>query len=47
MKDIRNQKETPAYKKVLYARNFSSSLTDVHDVSDPDKPLSKNMVLTL
>ena len=46
MKDIKNQKETPAYKK-YYMHGTSHHLgLDVHDVSDPDKPLSKNMVLT-
>ena len=46
MKDIRNQKETPAYKK-YYMHGTSHHLgLDVHDVSDPEKPLSKNMVLT-
>ena len=46
MKDIRNQKETPAYKK-YYMHGTSHHLgLDVHDVSDPEKPLSTNMVLT-
>ena len=46
MKDIRSQKETPAYKK-YYMHGTSHHLgLDVHDVSDPEKPLSTNMVLT-
>lgn len=46
MKDIRDQKEVPAYKK-YYMHGTSHHLgLDVHDVSNPEKPLSKNMVLT-
>jgi len=46
MKEIKSQKETPAYKK-YYMHGTSHHLgLDVHDVSDPQKPLSSGMVLT-
>tara|TARA_B100000965_G_C19122051_1_gene553693 strand:- start:165 stop:554 length:390 start_codon:yes stop_codon:yes gene_type:complete len=45
-KDIKNSKSIPAYKK-YYMHGTSHHLgLDVHDVSDPKKPLAPGMVLT-
>tara|TARA_B100001142_G_scaffold320817_1_gene366502 strand:- start:579 stop:1760 length:1182 start_codon:yes stop_codon:yes gene_type:complete len=46
MSEIKNSKNTPAYKK-YYMHGTSHHLgLDVHDVSKPDKPISEGMVLT-
>ena len=46
MKEINSFEKTPAYKK-YYMHGTSHHLgLDVHDVSDPQKPLSEGMILT-
>ena len=46
MKDIAESKEAPAYKK-YYMHGTSHHLgLDVHDVSEPNKPIKEGMVLT-